>query len=69
MSFTRSIGETGATTSVSENFYTAPVFIVELVSAGADYYPAAALTTLILILISSLLIFILRGAFVKKKRR
>ncbi len=68
MSFTRSIGETGATLSVSPDSITAPVFIVDLITRAEPDYFFAALTTVILILISSLLIFVLR-AKVKTRRR
>lgn len=66
MSFTRSIGETGATLAVSPGTITAPVFIVELITADKPDYFFAALTTVILILISSLLIFVLRAKVTKK---
>jgi thiamine transport system permease protein len=67
MSFTRSVGETGATLAVSPGSITAPVFIVELIKSG-DYF-LAALTTIILILISSLLIFSLRASVTRAKRK
>jgi ABC-type sulfate transport system permease component len=67
MSFTRSVGETGATLSVSPSSITAPVFIVDLIKSG-DYF-LAALTTVILILISSLLIFTLRTGVSRAKRK
>ncbi|MFX1284004.1 MAG: ABC transporter permease [Promethearchaeota archaeon] len=66
MSFTRSIGETGATLAVSPESITAPVFIVELIKGVKPDYFFAALTTVILILISSLLIFVLRITITKK---
>ena len=69
MSFTRSIGETGATLAVSPGTITAPVFIVELIKAAEPDYFFAALTTVILILISSLLIFVLRAKVTKKGKR
>jgi ABC-type Fe3+ transport system permease subunit len=69
MSFTRSIGETGATLSVSPESITAPVFIVDLIKRAEPNYFFAALTTIVLILISSLLIFVLRAKVVRKKRR
>ncbi len=68
MSFTRSIGETGATLAVSPNSITAPVFIVDLIKRVEPNYFFAALTTIILILISSFLIFVLRAKVVRKKR-
>ncbi|MHA1207210.1 MAG: ABC transporter permease, partial [Candidatus Hodarchaeales archaeon] len=67
MSFTRSVGETGATLAVSPGSTTAPVFIVQLIQSG-DYF-LAALTTVILILISSLLIFTLRAKVSRAKRK
>ncbi|MFW9779976.1 MAG: ABC transporter permease [Candidatus Heimdallarchaeota archaeon] len=66
MSFTRSIGETGATLAVSPFSITAPVFIVNLIKESNYFF--AALTTIILILISSLLIFSLRTRVLRKKR-
>ncbi len=66
MSFTRSIGETGATLAVSPESITAPVFIVDLITRAEPDYFFAALTTIILILISSLLIFVLRAKVTKK---
>jgi len=68
MSFTRSIGETGATLAVSPNSITAPVFIVDLIKNQGNYF-FAALTTIILILISSLLIFVLRAKATRRTRR
>ena len=68
MSFTRSIGETGATLAVSPNSITAPVFIVDLIKNQGNYF-FAALTTIILILISSLLIFVLRARVTRRRRR
>ncbi len=69
MSFTRSIGETGATLAVSPESITAPVFIVALITGAEPDYFFAALTTVILILISSLLIFVLRAKVTKKGKR
>ncbi len=69
MSFTRSIGETGATLAVSPESITAPVFIVALIKGAEPDYFFAALTTVILILISSLLIFVLRARVTKKGKR
>ena len=67
MSFTRSVGETGATLAVSPGSTTAPVFIVDLIKSG-NYF-LAALTTIILILISSFLIFTVRARVTKANRR
>jgi thiamine transport system permease protein len=68
MSFTRSVGETGATIAVSPSSVTAPVFIVNLIKIDQNYF-LAALTTIILIFISSLLIFTLRASVSRAKRR
>lgn len=68
MSFTRSIGETGATESVSTGFVTAPIFIVDLIDVQKEYF-AAALSIVILIVITSLVIFTIRNAFGKKRVR
>jgi ABC-type sulfate transport system permease component len=68
MSFTRSVGETGATLAVSPSSTTAPVFIVNLIKNDQNYF-LAALATVILILISSLLIFTLRASISRAKRR
>ena len=69
MSFTRSIGETGATLAVSPESITAPVFIVDLIKRADPDYFFAALTTIVLILISSLLIFFLRATVIRKSKR
>lgn len=60
MSFTRSMGETGASTSVryDESFETAPIFILKQIG-DLDYY-TAALTTIVLIIVSASLIFTAR---------
>ncbi|PWI47635.1 molybdenum transporter permease [Candidatus Heimdallarchaeota archaeon B3_Heim] len=68
MSFTRSVGETGATLAVSPTSTTAPVFIVNLIKIDQNYF-LAALTTIILILISSMLIFTLRASISRAKRK
>ncbi len=68
MSFTRSVGETGATLAVSPTSTTAPVFIVNLIKVDQNYF-LAALTTIILILISSMLIFTLRASISRAKRK
>ncbi|MHA2225402.1 MAG: ABC transporter permease [Candidatus Hodarchaeales archaeon] len=69
MSFTRSIGETGATLAVSPGSTTAPVFIVDLIKRTEPNYFFAALTTIILIIISSLLIFSLRTMVTRRGKR
>lgn len=68
MSFTRSIGETGATLAVSPFSITAPVFIVNLITGDTPNYFFAALTTIILIIISSVLIFFLRTRISRKNK-
>lgn len=61
MSFTRSIGETGASKAVrsSTEFETAPIFILKQISEYNDYF-TAALTTIVLIIVSGSLIFLAR---------
>ncbi|HDI73902.1 MAG TPA: iron ABC transporter permease, partial [Candidatus Korarchaeota archaeon] len=57
-SFTRSLGETGATISVVPKALTAPVYIVELVSERA--YSVAGISCMILLLISGVLLYALK---------
>jgi thiamine transport system permease protein len=64
MAFTRSLGETGATTAVVSNANTAPLYIVNLIApkaGGPDYY-TAALACIVLIIISYMLMLTLRVA-------
>jgi len=61
LAFTRSLGETGATVAISSNVNTAPVYIVNLVKAGADSYPAAAMCSIVLIAICFVLMFAVRA--------
>lgn len=63
MAFTRSLDETGATLAVSPKAMTVPVYVVNLVKAGA--FPEAAGASIILIAVSYLLLVALRKA-VKK---
>lgn len=56
MAFTRSVGETGATSAVSSSIHTAPVFIVNHIKTGS--YGLAALATLLLTVIGYLFIII-----------
>ncbi|RLG42133.1 MAG: iron ABC transporter permease [Thermoproteota archaeon] len=58
LSFTRSLGETGATISVVPKALTAPVYIVELVSERA--YSVAGISCMILLLISGVLLYALK---------
>ncbi|HIE23532.1 MAG TPA: iron ABC transporter permease [Candidatus Korarchaeota archaeon] len=60
LSFTRSLGETGATISVVPKALTAPVYIVELVSERA--YSVAGISCVILLLISGVLLYALKRA-------
>lgn len=64
MTFTRSLGETGATIVVMGNIRTVPVLIVDWVEANA--YASAIFASVIVIIFSAFLIFILRT--VRKKR-
>ena len=58
LSFTRSLGETGATISVVPKALTAPVYIVELVSERA--YSVAGVSCIILLFISGILLYALK---------
>ncbi|MDR3206106.1 MAG: iron ABC transporter permease [Candidatus Methanoplasma sp.] len=58
LSFTRSLGETGATTSISGAVKTVPVYIMDLVNK--DSYAEAAMCSIILIVICFILIFAVR---------
>lgn len=58
MTFTRSVGETGATIAVSPEAITAPVYIVSLIQAG-DYY-VAGISSAILIVFSFIIILLIR---------
>ncbi len=58
MSFTRSIGETGATTAVSTKVNTAPAFIKRLIQSG-DFF-GASLAIISLIVVTSVVLFLLR---------
>lgn len=58
LAFTRSLGETGATTSISQTVSTVPVYITHLVQDGA--YAEAAMCSIVLILICFIIIFGLR---------
>jgi thiamine transport system permease protein len=58
MTFTRSVGETGATIAVSSKAITAPVYIVSLIKEG-DYY-IAGVASAILIIFSFVIILLMR---------
>lgn len=58
MTFTRSLGETGATLAVSPKAITAPVYIVELIRTGSYYQ--AGLASILLILVSFIIVLIMR---------
>jgi thiamine transport system permease protein len=64
MTFTRSVGETGATIAVSPEAITAPVYIVSLIQAG-DYY-VAGISSAILIIFSFTVILLIR-IFIKRR--
>ncbi len=66
MAFTRSLGETGATQSVSTTTETIPIFIVNLITKTKDYYQAA-LAQLALLFVSFAAILLLR--LVLERRR
>lgn len=61
MSFTRSIGETGATTAVSTTVNTAPALIKELIK-DSNYFEAS-IAIIALIVVTSVIIFTLRKFF------
>ena len=62
LSFTRSLGETGATLAVVPRALTAPVYIVDLVKAGN--YQAAGTSCIVLLAVSALLLYMLkRGVY------
>jgi thiamine transport system permease protein len=58
MTFTRSVGETGATIAVSPEAITAPVYIVSLIRAESYY--VAGISSAILIVFSFLIILLIR---------
>ncbi|MFQ6106619.1 MAG: ABC transporter permease subunit [Thermoplasmata archaeon] len=58
MTFTRSLGETGATLAVSPKAITAPVYIVELIRTGSYYQ--AGLASILLILVSFMIVLVMR---------
>ncbi len=58
MTFTRSLGETGATLAVSPKAITAPVYIVELIRTGSYYQ--AGLASILLIMVSFIIVLVMR---------
>ena len=58
MTFTRSLGETGATLAVSPKAITAPVYIVELIRTGSYYQ--AGLASILLIMVSFVIVLVMR---------
>ncbi len=58
MTFTRSLGETGATLAVSPKAITAPVYIVELIRSGSFYQ--AGLASILLIMVSFIIVLVMR---------
>lgn len=58
MTFTRSLGETGATLAVSPKAITAPVYIVELIRSGSYYQ--AGLASILLIIVSFMIVLVMR---------
>jgi thiamine transport system permease protein len=58
MTFTRSVGETGATIAVSPEAITAPVYIVSLIKDGSYY--VAGISSAILIIFSFIIILLIR---------
>ncbi|MFQ5885315.1 MAG: ABC transporter permease, partial [Thermoplasmata archaeon] len=64
MTFTRSVGETGATIAVSPEAITAPVYIVNLIKEGS--YHVAGIASAILIVFSFVAIFLLRW-YIKRR--
>jgi thiamine transport system permease protein len=59
MTFTRSVGETGATLAVSPEAITAPVYIVRLIQDGSYY--VAGVSSAILIMFSFIVILLIRA--------
>ena len=60
MAFTRSLGETGATQSVSTQVETIPILIVNLITGTTPNYYEAALAQLALLFVSFAAILVLR---------
>ena len=67
LAFTRSLGETGATTSISDTVNTVPIYITHLVEDGL--YTEAAMCSIVLILICFIIMFGLRAITGRRSRR
>ncbi len=67
LAFTRSLGETGATLSISSNVSTVPIYITQLVQDGN--YAEAALCSIVLILICFILVLAVRMVTGRRKGR
>ncbi len=67
LAFTRSLGETGATLSISSNVNTVPIYITQLVQDGN--YAEAALCSIVLILICFALVLAVRMVTGRRKGR
>lgn len=65
LAFTRSLGETGATLSISSSVNTVPIYITNLVKSGN--YHEAAMCSIILIIICFILMMIVRALTANKK--
>ncbi len=59
LAFTRSLGETGATLSISGSVNTVPIYITELVKSGL--YSEAAMCSIVLIVVCFILMFAVRA--------
>lgn len=67
LAFTRSLGETGATTAISSSVNTVPVYITQLVQN--QEYAEAAMCSILLILVCFVIIFGLRMITNRRSRR
>lgn len=66
LAFTRSLGETGATLSISSSVNTVPIYITNLVKAG-DYHQAA-LCSMVLIVICFMLMMAVRALTANRRK-
>ena len=67
LAFTRSLGETGATTSISDTVNTVPIYITHLVEDGL--YTEAAMCSIVLIALCFILMFGIRVITGRRARR
>lgn len=67
LAFTRSLGETGATTSITSSVNTVPVYITDLVKAGE--YTEAAMCSIVLIIICFILMLAVRALTHRRQGR